>query len=334
MKTIFIKDNTFVNSPTINLIKSLDSILVNSDESIKSNFIFLNEFDFNSCMDYSSRHNLPTNNFVLINKHSASQLYTKYNFSILPTIKPLQLSDVEDFDGNNFFIKPVIGRGGTFFSTMLNINTNPLISQIFYKPISKQSTLEILSIQDINFWNDQEDNNSGFIIQKYADVYENSQINHYIQYGCINGNGTVFFCNPALSSKIKINNIYCSLTSYSSENLSDEILNIQSMIQDLVSGENIKNCLFNMQFLIVNGAYMPIDFNFRLGYQDIYINDQFPELNWGRSLIEYAYDIIDNTPVRPQISTALNLKRTDKLIAHGQTKQEALDNLQNLINNT
>jgi hypothetical protein len=80
---------------------------------------------------------------------------------------------------------------------------------------------------------------------------------------------------------------------------------------------------------------MPIDFNFRLGYQDIYITNQFPELNWGRALIEYAYDITDTIPVRPQISTALKLSlKNNQATAHGQTKQEALDNLQNLINNT
>jgi hypothetical protein len=329
MKTVFIP-NIIIPSlgPTTSLISSILS--VNNDENIKSDFVFINEKGYTKCLEYCLKHNLSFNYGPLTNKHTAYELFKKYNFSTVLTIKPLCLSDVESFEADNIFIKPVIGCNSNNF-----FDINPtLLSQAYYTPINKQSILDILGVESSNFWETQQNINGGFIFQKYADVYENSQINFYVQYGCINGNGTVFFCNPTLSSKIKINNIYCSLSSYSSENLSDEILNIQSMIQNLVSGENIKNCLFNMQFLIVNGAYMPIDFNFRLGYQDIYINDQFPELNWGRSLIEYAYDIIDDTPVRPQISTAMNLKRIDKLIAHGQTKQEALDNLQNLINNT
>jgi len=328
MKTIFIKFN---QSPTINLIKSLSTISVNTDENIKSDYIFFNEHTFKGNLDYCIRHNLSSNYTSLINKHSSYELYNKYNFSTLPAIKPLHLSDVENFEGDKFFIKPVIGCGSNkYFHTHIK-----LLAQAYYIPINKQSILDILSIESSSLWDTQQKINEGFILQRYADVYENSQINWYVQYGSINGNGNVFFTNPVIGVKNK----HISTTSYSSENISDEILNIQTKIQDLISGENIKNCVFNMQFLKINGTYAPVDFNFRLGYHDIYIDNQFSELNWGRSLIEYAYDITDSIPVRPQISTAIILKYSselsvikDKIEAHGQTKQEALSNLQNLTN--
>jgi len=331
MKTIFIK---LLSSPTVNKIKALDSIAVNVDEKIKSDFIFFNEQHFDTNLKYCNLHNLNSNYKSLINKYTSYSIYNKYGFSTLPTIKPLQLLDIENYQSEKFFLKPVIGMGSNGF--FLKEQNRRLISQAYYTPIAKQSVLDILSIEGSNFWDAQQTEHDGIIIQKYVNVYDNSQINFYVQYGCINGQGNIFFCNPAIGTKTRINGEHRSTMTYSPENMSNEILNIQSKIQDMVLGENIKNCLFNMQFMCVDNEYKPIDFNPRLGYQDIYICDQFPELGWGKSLIEYAYDITDTVPSRPQLSTAQLLigKRAFlKKIAHGQTKQEALDNLELLINN-
>ncbi len=338
MKTIFIK-NTYLNSPTINYIKLLGNISVNSNEDIKSDYVFFNEYEFNNSLDYCNKHNIDNKHASLINKYNSYQLYNKYNFSTASTIKPLQLTDIENLDDDTFFIKPVIGANSNKFF----ISESDLISQSFYTPIRKQSLIEILSLEDsTNFWTNQQNEHSGVLIQKYCSSLNNSleNPNHYIQNGFCNGSGQVIFSNPTLGIKSINKDFTVSLTSTtSSENLTNEVIILQQKITNMLTGEGIKNCIFSMQFFKYNNNFVPIDCNLRLPYGLIKVCNKNQEYkNYLKSCVEFTYDIVDNIPIIPNISSALtvysntlmNQIYAGSFVATGTTKEEALSNLQNL----
>ena len=321
MPSIFIKD-AVSNIEYVNLFQS-NNFEINDDENVKSNYVFYSESNLNLVYNYCQKFNISNTPQKLLDKFTITELFKKYNFKTTECIIPKTRADLESLDDvKKYIIKPKKSYG------MRLLDRSP-VSQLSYKPLSKSALLELIDF-DATFWNKQETDDI-FVIQDYVDYVDtNNKQTFLILYGAINGAGDCYNANPALSSRSYNHRRFESLNIWAAENNNSKIIDCQNKINDLLYNEGIRNVFYNFQLLYDGDDFVPLDLQYRLGYNEIALYQQITHTQYTTDLLNFTYDISTVKPTQPFV-IGLQFNERDRLKKYttGTTKQEVLD----LINN-
>ena len=299
---------------------------INHDSEVRSDFACLfyeHQGSVDAIRAYMNKHNVPGPNLDLVNKDLANSLYEQAGFTVLKTIVPLSIEDVQNFDSEYVFVKPKEGLAGRPKGTSL-------IEQLAYCVVSKQTVLDVLA-EDSQFFENQKQEKTQHILQEAASP-ETTQQEFFMISGAVNGKGQVYL-EPTIKSIWNYSNRNrTALGTCSYENDTPDMEEYRTYFKNLISNCNIKNCIVNLQLLKhTNGKLVPIDFQYRITYH-IRLNLENQHIRaYARDLIRFTYDL---TPMQPNFwfSTALKASRVnngkdDIKVTMGNTKKEALSKL-------
>lgn len=212
----------------------------------------------------------------LLDKKKLTSAFSKVGAPVLVLHELTSLTDLNILGNRPFILKPKLGMNST--------SSNPLGYKIFSSVEELSSAIETLAP---NFWDLQLDPSLALCFQESV-VYPNEQALLALTNVYVNGNGTPVFTRFYENWQKEGKPVETLDTEISDTDV--EIL--KQRITAVIEDRGIKNCFFMIQFIRrIGGEWYPIDFSYRLDYQQMYVA---PEVNLEncQNLVKYTYDLV------------------------------------------
>lgn len=207
------------------------------------------------------------------------ELYNSFKemeVDVIPTVKVTSKSDIENLPYDKLFLKPNVYSGG-----FLGVSKVPEL----YWPISKEQAISYLP---------KHNTGDGLVVQPFL-TGESTEANLIMVPGVVNSSGKIHF-QKCLDVVHKLGE---GIVHSVRGNLALEIKeHVQELTAKYIKYHSIRNTVFLMQFIKVDGKFLPMDFQYRLSYfERLMIIKKYPR--YIKDLNSYAFNAIDEVPYDP-----------------------------------
>lgn len=208
--------------------------------------------------------------------------FKEMGFDGIPTVRVTSSSDIENFPYERLFLKPNVYTGG-FISE----------SEYLYKPITKEAAISYLPNHNTG---------DGLVVQPCF-MNEDNETELLIITGVVNSSGSIHFTKSIESKHRAVDGIIYAVRGNVSYELDEKARELTSKY---IEYQKIKNTVFSLQFLKVEGKILPMDFQYRLNYWERHvIPKRFTD--YTKNLYKYAFDVISGVPADPTAMLSFQL---------------------------
>lgn len=222
--------------------------------------------------------------YKALGKIELHDFFKSMGFDVIPTVRVKSQLDIENLSYEKLFLKPNVFSGG-----FLGVPSAPSL----YKPITKEQAISYLP---------EHNTGDGLVVQPYL-TNDSLDADLVMVPGVVNSYGKIHF-QKCLEV---IHRLGEGIVHSVRGNLESDIKDyVQELTSKYINHYNVKNTVFLMQFIKLDGKFLPMDFQYRLSYFERFmIIRAYPD--YIRDLHKYAFDQIDNVPFDPTRMQILDL---------------------------